>query len=76
MAWSTALSEIFEAINKGLSRYWGSQTKEMDSLEAQVEHAATKKREALDAHPPDVAAANRWAYELQRLHDEITAKRG
>lgn len=76
MSWSTAISEVFEAINKGLSRYWGTQTKEMDKLEAQAEHAAVEKRKALDAHPPDVHTASYWDRELKRLHQEITAKRG
>ena len=76
MSWSTAISEVFEVINKGLNRWWGNQTHEMDKLEEQVEYAANEKRKALDAHPPDVAAANRWAYELKRLHDAIAAKRG
>jgi len=76
MAWSTAISEVFSVINKGFTRWLGTQTSEMDKLEAQIEHAAMEKRKALDAHPPDLAAANRWASELARLHDTIAAKRG
>ncbi len=76
MSWSTAIAEVFEAVNKGLNRWWGNQTSEMDKLEAKAEHAAQEKRNALDAHPPDLAAANRWDRELQRVYHEIAAKRG
>lgn len=76
MAWSTAISEVFEVINRGLHRWWGSQTREMDSLESRVEHAAVEKRKALDARPPDLDAANRWDRELKRLYQEIAAKQG
>jgi len=76
MGWGTFASGIVEAFNRVTARWWGTQTKEQDSLEAQAEHAADEKNLCLHADPPDLDGANRWARELQRLHRAIAAKRG
>lgn len=74
MGWGEAMAAIFSVAKTVLDRMWGSQTSEQDSLEAQADHAARERRAALDGG--DLDAANFWAGELRRLHDEIAAKRG
>jgi hypothetical protein len=74
MGWSDAIAAVFGTAKKVLDRLWGTQTREMDTLEAQADHAATEKQAALDGG--DLRAVNFWDGELKRLHREIAAKRG
>lgn len=76
MSWSDAIAAVFGTVKKTMDRLWGTQTREMDILEAQADAVAQKKWAALAATPPDLVTVNRCDRELRRLHNEIAAKRG
>lgn len=76
MSWGIAVA-FFLGLLKMLLKWLGfAQTRELGELEEEADEAAEKKREAMDADPPDLDAADHWTRELMRLHAEISAKRG
>lgn len=75
MSWGDAIAAVFGTTKKVLDRLWGEQTREMDKLEAQAEHAAQEKWKALSGYPPDLAGVNKWDTRLKQLRREIDAKR-
>jgi len=75
MTWAALVAFALWLIKAILGWLGIGQTREQDVLEDRADEAAEKKREALDAHPPDVIAASLWDKELRRLHEEIAAKR-
>ncbi len=87
MGWGSAASGFFEALNRGMARFWGTQTRDEATLETQGERALAGRREALaklkgasDEEDDEeisiqLGLVNRFDTELRRVRRAATAQR-